>query len=145
MLTVIPTTLMAIAGAFWFVAGVNVAAVGANAYAVATDGTLTFILLLAGTMAVFLVFFLRIFNPYAAKHARRIDEMGEGRVSVLQVMDRKGYIMIAFMIALGAGLRLSGLVPEWFIAFFYVGLGAALALTGVRFLMIWHKKKTAKS
>lgn len=58
-------------------------------------------------------------------------------MSVLRFMDRKGCFMISFMIALGAGLRLSGFVPDWLIASFYVGLGAALTLTGVRFLITW--------
>ena len=39
-----------------------------------------------------------------------------------------------FAVELGAGLRLSGIVPDWFIAFFYTGLGTALALTGILFL-----------
>ena len=72
-------------------------------------------------------------------HAARIGSYGETRVSVAKTMDAKGYIMIVFMIALGAGLRLSGIVPDWFIAFFYVGLGCALALTGVLFIIDWRK------
>lgn len=34
----------------------------------------------------------------------------------------------------GIGLRASGLVPEFFIAFFYTGLGLALATAGVAFI-----------
>ena len=127
--------LLVVAGAFWLVAGINVAVVGVNAYGSAQAGLPALIAMVAGTVATFLVFFLRIFKPYSAKHAARIDDMADERVSVLRFMGRKGYIMIAVMIALGAGLRLSGFVPDWFIAFFYVGLGAALALTGVMFLI----------
>ncbi|MBP3866916.1 MAG: hypothetical protein J6D25_03820 [Eggerthellaceae bacterium] len=142
MLQVKTRTLLAIAGVFWLIAGVNVAVVGVRAYAVATAGATPWViaLLAAGTAAVFVLFFFRIFKPYSAKHARRVDEMVEPRVSALRFMDRKGYIMIAFMIALGAGLRLSGFVPDWFIAFFYVGLGVALALTGALFLVDWGKR-----
>ena len=135
-----PRVLLAIAGAFWLVAGVNVALVGLNAYGADSWSPLVFVAMLAGTIATFLVFFLFIFKPYAAKHAARIDAIREEVVSVLSVMDRKGYIMIAFMIALGATLRLSGVAPEWFIAFFYVGLGVALALTGILFLNNWRRR-----
>lgn len=142
MLQVKTTTLLAIAGVFWLIAGINVAIVGVQAYRVAAVGAAPWVmaLLIVGTIAVFAVFFFRIFKPYSAKHARRVDEMAEERVSAFRFMDRKGYIMIAFMIALGAGLRLSGFVPDWFIAFFYVGLGVALALTGALFLIDWRKR-----
>ena len=135
-----PHVLLAIAGAFWLVAGVNVAIVGLNAYGADSWSPFALVAMVAGTVAIFLVFFLFIFKPYAAKHAARIDAILEEAVSVLRVMDRKGYVMIAFMIALGVTLRLSGVVPDWFIAFFYVGLGAALALTGVLFLNNWRRR-----
>jgi len=50
-------------------------------------------------------------------------------------LDLKGYLIMVFMISFGFGLRLSGLIPTWFFAFFYTGLGSALALAGVSFLM----------
>lgn len=140
MLQVKTSTLLAIAGFFWFIAGFNVTIVGINAYRAVDGAPWLFALLGAGTLAIFLLFFLRIFKPYAAKHAARIDGMAEERTSAFKFMDVKGYIMIIFMIALGAGLRLSGFVPDWFIAFFYVGLGVALALTGVLFLIDWRKR-----
>ena len=40
---------------------------------------------------------------------------------------------MAVMMTGGIGLRLSGLVPERFIAVFYTGLGAALLLAGLLF------------
>ncbi|MBQ9042494.1 MAG: hypothetical protein IJ111_06730 [Eggerthellaceae bacterium] len=133
-------TLLAIAGFFWLIAGVNVVIVGVQAYLETAPDPLLLALLIVGTVAIFAVFFFRIFKPYSAKHAKRIDDMPGEKASVVNVMDKKGYIMIVFMIALGAGLRLSGLVPSWFIAFFYVGLGSALALTGVLFLIDWRKR-----
>lgn len=141
MLLVNKRTLLAIAGVFWFIAGANVMLVGKLAYLDLAVDPLVLLILAIGTLAVFFVFFLRIFKPYSAKHAARVEAMAQARVSALQFMDRKGYIMIAFMMALGIGLRVSGLVPGWFIAFFYVGLGAALALTGVQFLIGWWRRR----
>ena len=34
----------------------------------------------------------------------------------------------------GIGLRAAGVFPNWFVAFFYSGLGCALALAGVLFI-----------
>ena len=43
--------------------------------------------------------------------------------------------MMAIMMSMGIGMRAAGLFPEWFIAFFYTGLGLALSLAGASFLM----------
>ena len=42
--------------------------------------------------------------------------------------------MMAVMMTGGISLRAFGLVPNWFIACFYTGLGIALALSGMSFL-----------
>ena len=44
---------------------------------------------------------------------------------------------MAFMMGGGIWLRSSGLVPDVFIAFFYTGLGCALALAGVLFWVMF--------
>lgn len=41
---------------------------------------------------------------------------------------------MVFMMSMGIGLRAIGKIPEFFIAFFYTGLGFALALAGVIFI-----------
>lgn len=46
---------------------------------------------------------------------------------------------MAFMMGGGIWLRYSGLVPDTFIAFFYTGLGLALALAGVVFWAMYIK------
>ena len=60
------------------------------------------------------------------KHAERIRGYSEDKTHVLKFFDKKGYIVMACMMGFGIALRASGLVPDWFIAFFYTGLGAAL-------------------
>lgn len=51
----------------------------------------------------------------------------------LKFFDRKAFIIMAFMMSGGIGLRASGVAPERFIAVFYTGLGAALLLAGILF------------
>ena len=57
------------------------------------------------------------------------------RLNFLRFLDLKGYLIMAFMMSFGFGLRLTGLIPNWFFAFFYTGLGCALALAGASFLL----------
>jgi len=50
--------------------------------------------------------------------------------------------MMACMMIGGIGLRAAGVFPDTFIAFFYTGLGCALASAGILFLknhIIYHK------
>ena len=123
--------LLIIAGAVWAIAGINVLIVGARAFTQITGAWWVWLLLAIGAVAVFAVFHLRIFTPYAGKRTNRIASIEADKSPLWHFLDKKGYIIMAFMIALGASLRLSGLVPDWFIAFFYVGLGAALTACGI--------------
>lgn len=50
---------------------------------------------------------------------------------------------MAFMMGGGIWLRASGLVPNVFIAVFYTGLGCALALAGVLFMMMFFCYKSS--
>ncbi len=63
-----------------------------------------------------------------------------GSAAVFLVFDKKGYIMMAIKKGGGIGLRMSGLVPEWFIAFFYTGIGFALMMAGVDFVVRYVRK-----
>ena len=42
---------------------------------------------------------------------------------------------MAIMMGGGIALRMSGVLPEWFIAFFYTGLGFALTVAGISFII----------
>ena len=46
---------------------------------------------------------------------------------------------MAVMMGGGIGLRAAGVFPDWFVAFFYTGLGCALALAGVLFIVNFIK------
>lgn len=122
--------LLLIAAAVWLIAGSQVARMGIEAIA-AGQGNLW--LLLIGIPATFLVFH-RMFSKLVGKHAARIRGYGEEKMHVLRFFDVKGYIIMAVMMGGGIALRSFGLVPPWFIAFFYTGLGVALAFAGITFL-----------
>ena len=48
---------------------------------------------------------------------------------------------MAVMMGGGIGLRMAGLVPDWFVAFFYTGLGLALAVAGVSFVLRYFRSE----
>lgn len=127
--------LIIVAGVVWLLAGVNVALIGARA-AVEMRGAAVGVVgaLIVGTVAAFFAFHA-MFGTIVLKNAQRIRGLCGERLSFLRFLDLKGYLIMAFMMSFGFGLRLSGLVPNWFFAFFYTGLGCALALAGASFLL----------
>lgn len=127
--------LIIVAGVVWLLAGMNVALIGVRT-AVEMSGAAigVVVALVVGAVAVFFAFHA-IFGTIVLKNARRIRGLGGERLSFLRFLDLKGYLIMAFMMSFGFGLRLTGLIPNWFFAFFYTGLGSALALAGASFLM----------
>ena len=119
--------LLLIAAAVWLIAGSQVARMAIAA----GNGNLW--LLLIGIPATFVVFHM-MFSKLVGKHAARIRSYGEEKMHVLKFFDVRGYLIMAVMMGGGIALRSFGLVPPWFIAFFYTGLGVALAFAGITFL-----------
>lgn len=127
--------LITVAGVVWLLAGANVALIGVRS-AVEMSGTAVGIVvaLLVGAVAAFFAFHA-MFGKIVVKNARRIRGLDAERLNFLRFLDLRGYLIMAFMMSFGFGLRISGLIPNWFFAFFYTGLGSALALAGASFLM----------
>lgn len=128
--------LLLIAAAVWFVAGLNILRLGVLAIG---EGTTPLGALLVGIPIVFLLFHM-MFSKLVGKHADRIRSYGEEKMHVLRFFDVKGYIIMVIMMGGGISLRAFGIVPAWFVAFFYTGLGAALALAGIGFLVHYVKR-----
>lgn len=141
MLKISTEKLMLVAGVVWFLAGANILKLGLEAYL--QDWGWLLAPLIVGSCAVFAAFHIRIFTGMVAKHTRRIYGYAEPRKSVFAFFDAKGYAMMAIMMGGGISLRMSGFVPDWFIAFFYTGIGVALALAGVDFLVRYFRTSHA--
>lgn len=122
--------LLGIAGFVWCAAGFNIVRIGLLAYAEQSGA-----LLIAGSVAVFLVFWTRIFSKLLGKHTDRIVGYGNARQPFWRFFDRQAFVIMAVMMTAGISLRAFSLVPSWFIASFYTGLGIALFGAGVGFLI----------
>ena len=123
--------LLAIAGAVWCIAGANIVNIGLGAYA-ALDALRP--VLLVGSVVVFGLFWFGVFSKLLGKHVVRIGAMEPVAQPVWRFFDAKSYLIMAVMMGGGISLRAFELVPAWFIAFFYTGLGVALATAGVGFI-----------
>lgn len=129
--------LLLIAGIVWVLAGANIANIGLGAYWHEWDWYVW--ALIGGTLIIFVLFHALIFSKMVGKHVDRIHGYKEDKTHFLKFFDKKGYIMMAIMMGGGMALRFSGLVPDWFIAFFYTGLGVALAVAGISFLLRYFR------
>ncbi|MGN0454481.1 MAG: hypothetical protein ACI4G1_04830 [Ruminococcus sp.] len=126
-------TLLAVAGCVWLLAGFNVARLGVLSYLEILPISAIHIILSAVVFLAFGFMFLKM----SVKHKKRIHGFKEEFRPVWHFFDLKSYIIMAVMLGGGIWLRGSGLVPPVFIAVFYTGLGCALGLAGVLFLIMF--------
>ena len=127
-------SLIAVAGIVWLLAGLNVAILGVRA-AIDMRGVaaIIFLALAGGAIAIFCAFH-PMFSKLVQKNTQRIADLEGERHHVVRFFDRKSYMMMAVMMSFGIGMRAAGIFPEWFIAFFYTGLGVALMLAGASYI-----------
>lgn len=120
-------TLLLIAGIVWMIAGFNVARLGVMSYL--NIERRWYLYLLSGL--VFLLFGSMFFRM-SQKHTKRILGYEDYR-PFWHFFDLKAYLIMTCMMSVGIGFRAAGIFSEIFVAFFYSGLGLALALAGVVF------------
>lgn len=129
-------TLLLIAGIVWLIAGFNVARLGILSF-----GLVEKIWYLYALSILIFIIFGTMFYKMSEKHTKRIIAYEEKR-PFWNFFDLKSYLIMVFMMTMGIGLRASGKIPDFFIAFFYTGLGLALALAGIIFIRnyIFYRK-----
>ncbi|MFR4977376.1 MAG: hypothetical protein ACLUDG_00430 [Butyricicoccus sp.] len=130
-------TLLLLAALIWGIAGFNILRIGMVSY-VGYTGVFNFIL----SAVVFLLFQTFVFGPLVRRHTIRILGYPEEKQFFLKFFDCKSFLIMAFMMTFGIGLRASGLAPVRFIAVFYTGLGAALFVAGLLFGKNYLVKKS---
>jgi hypothetical protein len=129
--------LMLIAGVVWCLAGAMVSGIGIP---LLWEFGFTQEMLYPLAVGVFLIFYFLIFSRLVVKHTERIRERPEPRLPFWNFFDASSFMVMAIMMAGGMWLRLSRIVPNWMIAFFYSGLGVALFFCGIRFLGVFYRK-----
>ena len=125
--------LFLIAGILWLIAGTMVMKVGVP-FLINDDKN--FLLGLLGAIVIFLIFYIMIFSKYVNKHKNRILNDKREKMKIWEFFDKSSYILMISMMTFGMVLRFSGLLPNFFFEFFYSGLGLALSLSGISFLLL---------
>ncbi|MEB3011501.1 MULTISPECIES: hypothetical protein [unclassified Parvimonas] len=128
--------LFIFAGLLWLFAGIMVMNVGIP-FLINDDKMFIFGFL--GAIAIFLIFYIMIFSKYVHKHKNRILNDKREQMKIWEFFDKSSYILMFFMMTFGIALRFSGFLPNFFFEFFYSGLGFALSLSGVSFLILAFK------
>ena len=129
--------LMLIAGLVWCAAGAMVCMIGLPLeFGLAPSH----LILLPLAVVIFLAFYFFVFSRLVRKHTGRIRARAEDRLPFWHFFNASSWVVMAVMMGGGMALRLSHLMPDWTIAFFYSGLGVALFLCGVRFLGVFARK-----
>ncbi len=122
--------LLVIAGIIWMIAGFNVVRLGIISYGIV--GIRWFLILLS---VVICGLFGMMFYKMTKKHTKRIMGYKEKYRPFWNFFDLKAYIIMAIMMGGGIGLRNAGVFPDIFVACVYTGLGCALFLAGVLFVI----------
>lgn len=120
-------SLAVINGTIWLIAGINVVRLGVISWERVGE---TSAWMIAGCILTFIPFGW-MFMKMVFKNLRRISLIPKEKRHLWHCMPLKSFLIMVFMIALGITLRSIPAIPQSFIAFFYVGLGTALALAGV--------------
>jgi hypothetical protein len=135
--TIPKNRLMLIAGVVWCLAGAMVCVVGLPLLLGLAPAHLVLYPL---TVAIFLGFYFFVFSRLVQKHTGRIRARPEERLPFWNFFNTSSWAVMLVMMGGGMALRLSHLMPDWMIAFFYSGLGVALLLCGIQFLGIFARK-----
>lgn len=128
---------MLIAGIVWCAAGLMTFLIGLPLEVRLAPEHL---LLIPLAIVIFFVFYLLVFSGLVRKHTGRIRARTEDRLPFWQFFNASSWVVMAVMMGGGMALRMSHLVPDWVIAFFYTGLGVALFICGLRFLGVFVRK-----
>lgn len=137
VLTLPKNYLILLAGIVWCLAGAMVCVVGLPLEIRLAPQHL---LLVPEAAIIFLLFYFLVFSRLVRKHAGRISARREDRLPFWQFFNGPSWALMALMMGGGMALRLSRVMPDDVIAFFYSGLGIALFLCGLQFVGVFARK-----
>lgn len=134
-------TLLLIAGIVWMFAGFRVLTLGGED--VQTNHG-TWIISLIFAAVIFYVFFKFIFSKMFRKHTTRIINSKLDKHCIFSFFDVKSYLIMGFMIFFGITIRALKIFNPVYVGTFYMGLGFALFMAGVFFLISSLKFENTK-
>ena len=124
--------LFIVGGLLWTFAGARIFTLGYGDLFNNSQNPFSYIL---GTIIVYILFYNFIFSKMVKKHLKRIIESAKEKYCIFSFFDIKGYVIMAIMIAGGITIRSSGIINPVYLGSFYLGLGGALATSGVMYFL----------
>lgn len=124
--------LFIIGGLLWTFAGVRVFTLGFSDLFNSAQNPYSYLLL---SVIVYLIFYNFIFSKMVSKHVKRIIEKARDKYCIFSFFDVKGYIIMAIMITGGITIRNLGIINPVYLGSFYLGLGGALATSGIMYFL----------
>lgn len=121
----------------WLGPGIKIITTGVKAMAEVTSHHPERVWWLALIAVAVAVAFSLMFNNFVKRYTRRILDFPQRKKSLFAFFDLHGYLLIFFMMGLGISLKFFPGMPAEFFAGFYPGLGAALAIAGIRYFISW--------
>ena len=119
-------------GLLWAFAGIRVFTLGFGDLFSHAENPYSYLLI---SVIVYLMFHNFIFSKMVNKHVRRITEKARDKYCIFSFFDVKGYLIMAFMIAGGITIRNLGIINPVYLGSFYIGLGGALATSGIMYFL----------
>lgn len=125
-------SLLLLAGMVWFIVGFNIMRLGTSALLLNFTSPVLSVLV---SLLIFGLFFKLVFQKMVIKHCDRIKNYSEPKIMVFKFFDKKSYLIMALMIALGVTIRSSHLLNPLCLGIFYNGLGGSLISSGILFVV----------
>ena len=132
LLAVSKRVLLLVAGLVWGFAGLRVFTLGRGDVVLNKGNVFISIVF---SITIFYIFFNFIFKKIFTKHAKRIINSKLQKQCLFSFFDVKGYIVMGCMMTFGIIIRNLGVLNPTLLGNFYMGLGAALFLAGLTFLI----------
>ena len=132
LLAVSKRVLLLVAGLVWGFAGLRVFTLGRGDVVLNKGNVFISIVF---SITIFYIFFNFIFKKIFIKHAKRIINSKLEKQCIFSFFDIKGYIVMGCMMTFGIVIRNLGVLNNTLLGNFYMGLGAALFLAGLTFLI----------
>jgi hypothetical protein len=80
-----------------------------------------------------LIFYVFMFSRISLKHIKRILNLPIDRPCLFSFFNWRSYFLMSIMISCGVTLRLTGIVPLFYLSIFYITMGTPLFLSALRF------------
>lgn len=136
LLSVPKNYLMLIVGILWLFAGTMIMTPSFPIFLT----MISFINILFSA-TVFLIFYLLIFSKLVKRHTERIKKNNNQKMPFWQFFDTRSYIMMVTMMVCGISVQKLHLLPDPITGPFFLGLGFALFLGGIRFIAVFFRKR----